>query len=86
MTFIDNFSCYTEVVLLNRKDKTLDAFKKFVMCAKSKLGRHIVHFRLDGGSKFTSKEFAEYCGEKGITHEMTNLDMPQQNGVTEHKN
>ena len=50
MTFIDDFSCYTEVVLLNQKDKTLDAFKKFVMCAKSKLGRHIVHFRLDGVS------------------------------------
>jgi len=25
-------------------------------------------------------------GEKGITHEKTNLDMPQQNRVAEHKN
>ena len=54
------------------------------MCQKQ-IG-HIVHFRLDGGSEFTSKEFVEYCGEKGITHEKTNLDMPQQNGVAEHKN
>ena len=48
--FIDNFLHYTEVVLLNRKDKTLDAFKKFVVCAENKLGRHIVCFRSDGGS------------------------------------
>ena len=71
---------------LKQKDKTLDAFKKFVMHAKNELGRHVVRFRSDGGSQFTSKEFAEYCGEKGITHEKTNPDTPQQNGVARHKN
>ena len=32
------------------------------------------------------KNLLNIVEEKGITHEKTNLDMPQQNGVAKHKN
>jgi hypothetical protein len=54
--------------------------------AKNELGKHVIHFRLDGGGKFYSKEFAEYCAKKGIIQEKTNPDTPQQNGVAKCKN
>ena len=86
VTFIDDFSRYTEVVPLKHKDKTLAAFKKFIARAENELGKRVVRFRSDGGGKFSSKEFAEYCAEKGIVQEKTNPDTPQQNGVAERKN
>ena len=84
--FIDDFSRYTEVIPLKRKDETLDAFKKFIAHAENELGKRIVHFRSDGGGEFYSKEFAKYCAEKGIVQEKMNPDTLQQNGVAECKN
>jgi hypothetical protein len=85
-TFIDDFSCYTKVVPLKCKDETLNAFKKFVACTENKTGKHVKHFRTDGGGEFYSKEFSAFCNEKGIIQEKTNPDTPQQNGITECKN
>ena len=50
----------TKVVPLKQKDKTLDAFKKFIAHVENELGKCVVHFRSDGG-KYYSKEFAAFC-------------------------
>jgi transposase InsO family protein len=86
VTFIDDYSRYTEVIPLKRKDETLEAFKKFVARAENETGKRIIRFRSDGGGEFYSKEFIEYCNGKGIAQEKTNPDTPQQNGVAERKN
>ena len=86
VTFIDDYSRYTEVVPLKRKDETLEAFKTFVARAENEIGKRIIRFRSDGGGEFYSKEFTAYCEEKGIVQEKTNPDTPQQNGVAERKN
>ncbi|KAL8120103.1 hypothetical protein AgCh_017288 [Apium graveolens] len=38
------------------------------------------------GGEYTSKEFEEYCKDKGIWKQLTAGYMPQQNGVAERKN
>ena len=42
--------------------------------------------RSDNGGKYTSNNFAEFCAEKGISHEFTVPYCPQQNGVAERMN
>lgn len=86
VTFIDDYSRYTEVIPLKRKDETLEAFKKFVARAENETGKRIIRFRSDGGGEFYSKEFIAYCDGKGIAQEKTNPDTPQKNGVAERKN
>ena len=41
---------------------------------------------MDNGGEFTSKEFWNYCKDKGIKRHFTNAYTPQQNGVTERMN
>ena len=33
-----------------------------------------------------SNDFVKYCAEKGISHQFTNPDCPEQNGVAERLN
>ena len=42
--------------------------------------------RTDNGGEYTSSEFEKYLKDKGIRHELTVPDAPEQNGVSEHMN
>ena len=42
--------------------------------------------RTEGGGKYTSKEWTDYCEDKGIKHELTAPYSPQQNGMCERLN
>ena len=42
--------------------------------------------RTDNGGEYTSTEFQNYLKEKGIRHELTVPESPQQNGVSERMN
>lgn len=86
VTFIDDYSRFTEVTPLKSKDETLDAFKKFVARTENELGKRVVRLRSDGGGEYFSNDFAAFCAEKGIVQEKTNPDTPQQNGVAERRN
>lgn len=42
--------------------------------------------RTDNGLDFCSKEFAEYCQNKGIARHLTVPGTPQENGLAERMN
>jgi len=44
------------------------------------------YFRSDGGGEYSSGQFAKYLKSKGIHHEFTNPDTPQENSVAECAN
>ena len=46
----------------------------------------IAKLRTDGGGEYTSREFTQYLGQKGIEAQVTTPYTPQSNGVTERAN
>ena len=86
MTFIDGHSRYIKVELLKTKDEAEEKLMALIEHAEVETGERVNYFRSDGGSEYSSGRFAKYLKSKGIYHEFTNPDTPQENGVAEHAN
>ena len=88
--YICVFTCdctsFVWVYLLKSKDKTLDAFKRFVPMVEKLTGYKIKFFHSDRGGEFMSDEFTKFLEEQGITRETSAPRTPQQNGVAERMN
>jgi transposase InsO family protein len=86
ITFIDDFSRRTWVYILKEKSDVFFVFKKFKVLVENLSGECIKTLRSDRGSEFTSKEFVNFCEQKGIIRFLTVPYSPQQNRVAERKN
>ena len=53
---------------------------------KTETGQETKILRIDGGGEFCSKEFEDWLGKAGITHQVTPPYTPQLNGVAERVN
>ena len=49
-------------------------------------GKKVKALRSDNGGEYISKQFADFCAEKGIKREFTAPYTPAQNGVAERMN
>jgi len=49
-------------------------------------GRKVKVLRFDNGGKYTSMEFKAYLVSKGIKHQLSIPERPDQNGVAERMN
>ena len=85
VTFIDEYSRYTQVHFLKSKDEVLEKFKQYVNQAE-KLGKRVKNLRSDNGGEYCSEVFDDYLKEKGITHQTTVPYCPEQNGIAERMN
>jgi len=86
MTFIDSHSWYIKVKLLKTKDKAEEKLMALIEYAEVKTGEQVNYFQSNGGSKYSTGWFTKYLKSKGIYHEFTNPDTPQENGVAKHAN
>ncbi len=82
-TFIDDFSKYCYVYLLNSKDDVLNRFKTYKNEVENQCDTKIKCLRSDRGGEY---HFPQFCEDMGIIHEVTAPYTPQQNGVAERKN
>jgi hypothetical protein len=57
--------------------------KAFVTKAELKIGTWVIIFCMDGGGEYTGAQSWQFFEEKGIKHEITMPDTPQQNGIAE---
>jgi hypothetical protein len=86
VTFLDHYSHFSHVYLLKTKDEMLNYFKDFEASVSARFGCKIDRFRCDNGGEYASKEFQNFCRERGITVEYTVPRNPQQNGCSERLN
>ena len=86
VTFIDDYSRYGYVYLMQRKSETFGKFKKFLAEAEKQLGKSLKTLRSDRGGEYLDNEFEDYLLEHEIVSQLTAPGTPQQNGVAERRN
>jgi hypothetical protein len=86
VSFTDEVTCYTAIVLLHLKDKTFEATKDFILRWETEYGVTINILHSDRGGEYKSHEFNAYLAGRGIQHRFTAHDTPEHNGVAEPLN
>jgi len=86
VTFIDDYSRCCSVYFMKHKSEVLEKFKEFEEATTTDSKNRIRRLRTDNGGEYVSKEFEAYLRSKGILHEFTVPNSPQQNGVAERMN
>ena len=86
ITFIDDYTRYSYVYLIQTKEEVLEIFIQYKNEAKNQLSKKIKKKnRSDRGDEYESP-FGEFCKEHGIIHKKTAPYSPQQNRIAERKN
>ena len=86
VTFIDEFSSFTVVYAIARKDQVFKCFKDYHAYVERETGCQLKCLRTDGGGEYMSTNFDAYLSAHGIACETTIPDTPQQNGKAERYN
>lgn len=86
VTFIDDFSRYTETTMLRQRSDVLKAFQNFKKRVEKETGYVIKRLKTDNAKEYTSKEFKKFLENEGIAQQLTVEYTPQQNGVAERAN
>ena len=72
--------------LLKEKSKVESVFQNFYNMVLTQFQEKIKIVRSDNGKEYLNKILGKFFLEKGIVHQSSCKDTPQQNGVTERKN
>lgn len=86
VTFTDDKSRWTHVCFLKAKSETFSRYKEWMLKAEVHVGSKLGVLRSDGGGEYISNQGKDFHAERGITHQTTVADTPQQNGVAERLN
>jgi hypothetical protein len=86
VSFIDDYSRMTWVVMMKNKSDAFSNFKQWKALVENQLGKKIKKLHTDNGLKFCWKDFDSLCADEGIARHHTVRNTPQQNGVAERMN
>nr|GEX17801.1 retrovirus-related Pol polyprotein from transposon TNT 1-94 [Tanacetum cinerariifolium] len=86
LVMVDNYFRYTWVHFLKSKDETPVMIKTFLKRIAVLLQSPIIIIRTDNGTEFKNQVLKEYFDSVGISHQMSSVRTPQQNGVVERRN
>nr|GEV39009.1 retrovirus-related Pol polyprotein from transposon TNT 1-94 [Tanacetum cinerariifolium] len=86
LVIVDDYSCYTWVHFLRSKDEAPEVIIKFQKRITFLLQSPVIIIRTDNGTKFKNQMLIEYFDTVGISHQMSSVRSPQQNGVVERRN
>jgi transposase InsO family protein len=85
LPFIDEFTRYVWIYMIEKKSDVFTKFKKFKLQVEKESECSIKKLRTDGGGEYVSNEFAKFCEQEGIVHEVIAPYTPQHNGIAERK-
>src|SRR5271170_13795 len=86
LTFIDDATRYVTVYSIANKSDTFNQFVDHLTLVENQSGKSLKILRSDGGSEYINSEMGNYLAKKGICHETTVSETPQQNSVPEQYN
>nr|GEX43588.1 putative zinc finger, CCHC-type [Tanacetum cinerariifolium] len=94
ITFIEDYSHYMYLFLINEKSKSLEMLKSFKAKVENQLDREIKVVRSNRGGEYYGRHtdvgkapgsFFDFCKDHGIINQYTMSDTPQRNGVAERR-
>nr|GEX24815.1 retrovirus-related Pol polyprotein from transposon TNT 1-94 [Tanacetum cinerariifolium] len=86
LVIVDDYSRYTWVYFLRSKDKAPEVIIKFLKRITVLHQSHVIIIRTDNDTEFKNQMLKEYFDTVGISHQMSSVRTPQQNGVVERRN
>ncbi|KAK1662885.1 hypothetical protein QYE76_051044 [Lolium multiflorum] len=86
LVIVDDYSRYTWVYFLKKKDATQQIFIDFATEVQRQHNLLIMAIRSDNGSEFKNYTLNDFLSDEGIRHQYSAAYTPQQNGVAERKN
>ena len=86
LVIVDDYSRYTWVYFLKKKDETQQIFIDFATEVQRQHNLTILAIRSDNGSEFKNYTLNDFLSDEGIRHQYSAAYTPQQNGVAERKN
>nr|GEW22876.1 hypothetical protein [Tanacetum cinerariifolium] len=86
LVIVDDYSRYTWVHFLRSKDKAPEVIIKHLKRITVLLQSPVIIIRSDNGKEFKNQVLKVYFDSVGITHQMSSIRTPQQNGVAERRN
>nr|GEU55380.1 retrovirus-related Pol polyprotein from transposon TNT 1-94 [Tanacetum cinerariifolium] len=86
LVIVDDYSCYTWVHFLRSKDEAPEVIKTFLKRIIVLFQSPVIIIRTDNDTEFKNQVLTEYFDSVGISHQVSSVRTPQQNGVVEHRN
>ena len=63
---MDNYSRMITVMFLKKNSDAFQMFKWYLVRVEKETGKSLKCLRFNRGGEFTSREFEEFCNDKGI--------------------
>ena len=86
LLIIDDYSGFGNACLLHSKADTAGTFRNWVLWAEKQTSHSLLQVRSDRGGEFMAREFRGLLTSKGVEHQLSVADHPQQNGRAERFN
>ncbi|GKB47486.1 integrase, catalytic region, zinc finger, CCHC-type containing protein [Tanacetum coccineum] len=86
LAIVDDYFRNTWVHFLRSKDEVLEEIKKFLKKIIVLLQTSVIIVRTNNAIKFKNQVLQEYFNSVGISHQMSSVKTPQQNGVVKRSN
>nr|GFB71644.1 integrase, catalytic region, zinc finger, CCHC-type, peptidase aspartic, catalytic [Tanacetum cinerariifolium] len=86
LVIVDDYSRYTWAQFLRLKDEAPEVIKTFLKRITVLLQSHVIIIRADNGTECKNQVLKEYFNSVGISHQVSSIRTPQQNGVVERRN
>nr|GEV01324.1 retrovirus-related Pol polyprotein from transposon TNT 1-94 [Tanacetum cinerariifolium] len=86
LVIVDDYSRYTWVQFLRSKDEAPEVIKTFLKRIAILLQSPVIIIRTDNNTEFKNHVLKEYFDSVGISHQVSSIRTPQQNGVVEQRN
>nr|GFB54321.1 retrovirus-related Pol polyprotein from transposon TNT 1-94 [Tanacetum cinerariifolium] len=86
LVIVDDYSRYTWVHFLRSKDEAPEVIIKFLKRITVLLQSLVIIIRTNNGTEFKNQVLKVYFDSVGISHQMSSVRTPQQNGVVERRN